>query len=100
FSQFDRTRQRGDYSDPLEVWLSGRLVQGDAIDGSSCASSIRTVQDRRYLVFRDAEGNLLGEIRGPEQRYAGNRYNWPVYEEMLPNDPWLARVRKAAAKTR
>lgn len=98
--QFDRTDQRGDYSDPKEVYMTDRLVQADQGNGWNCNSSLHVVQGPRYLIFRDADGNLLGEVRTPGHRYGDNRYRWPVHEQLLADDPWLARVRKAAAKDR
>jgi hypothetical protein len=94
--QFERTDQRGDYSDPKQVYMTDSLVQADQGNGWDCNTSLHVVQGRRYLIFRDAAGNLLGEMRVPGQRYGGNRRRWPVHEQLLADDPWLARVRKAA----
>jgi hypothetical protein len=91
---------RGDYSQPEAVYRYERMVQADIHEPASCTTFPTAIAGRRYLIFRDAEGRLLGEIVEPGRRYGGNLHQWPVYVPLRANDPWLARVRKTVREAR
>lgn len=100
FSAEGAARRRGDYSDPKRVYYAPSWVQADVWGGGgSCDTALTVVIGQRYLIFRGADGRLLGE----QEANSGLRVNWQqgsVFEPVTENDPWLARVRKAAARAR
>lgn len=88
----------GDYSDPRAVYEAEALRTLD--EPNDCRLVLPAVVGARYLVFRSADGALLGATvpyrwRG---KHAGEVVG-PVYEAISgDNDPWLRRVRSTVAR--
>ena len=90
----------GDYSDPRAVYEAESLRTLD--EPNDCRMVLPAVVGGRYLIFRDADGRLLGETVPFHSRGGHSTVtvvaSGPVYEAVpSDDDPWLARVRKAAA---
>lgn len=94
-------RERGDYSNPRKVYYAPNWVQADGWGGpGSCTAPLTVVMGRRYLIFRGADGNLLGEHPVGGGFYRMNFGDGSAFEPAAEDDLWLKRVRKAAGVLR
>jgi hypothetical protein len=92
-------QSRGDYGKARQVYDAPKWVQADAWGGfGSCTAPISVVIGQHYLIFRGADGNLLGERPMGFVPLNQNLSPGSVFEPVTASDPWLARVRKAARR--
>lgn len=96
----DGPKSRGGYRSPSAVYDYIPMVQGHMESGADCNRGLWAHKFVRYLIFRDAAGNLLGEVISPDYRYGYTTRHWPVLVPLGQDDPWLDRVRKVADKAR
>ncbi len=92
--------ERGGYGTRRSLYQAQRWVQANEIGIGNCTMPLAAAIGERYLIFRDARGDLLGEVRDNTGPYRDNIQTGSVVEPVADDDPWLARVRRAAAKAR
>lgn len=104
--RLDESYQRRDLADllsPATIFstLAGPIELGEGRVGRLCTGYLSVKPGARYLIFRDADGRLLGAtipasfVRNGETTL---RFGHVIRPVLTNDDPWLEAIRETAAR--